>query len=62
MLSKSLGYKVIAEGVESKEQENYLCEQGCDGAQGYYYARPINAEDFIVLYRKKNSVKALAEE
>lgn len=40
-LSKSLGLSVIAEGVESIEQLNYLKEKECDDIQGYYFYRPM---------------------
>ncbi len=45
-MARSLGLQTIAEGVETKEQLNYLREQGCDEAQGYYYSKPITAERF----------------
>ncbi|MEA3455398.1 MAG: EAL domain-containing protein [Campylobacterota bacterium] len=43
-LSHSLGYKVIAEGIENREQEDFLREQGCDYGQGYYFSRPLKSE------------------
>lgn len=46
-LSKSLHLNVIAEGVETKEQEGYLVSRGCDMGQGYYYSRPVPAEEFL---------------
>jgi diguanylate cyclase (GGDEF)-like protein len=45
-LAHNLGYRVIAEGVEEKEQLDYLKEQGCDVVQGYYFSRPVAADDF----------------
>ncbi|MFO1388501.1 PAS domain S-box protein [Cellvibrio sp.] len=44
-LGHSLGLSVIAEGVETAEQRNVLAEMGCDAYQGYYFARPTEAED-----------------
>ena len=44
-LGHSLGLSVIAEGVETAEQRNLLAEMGCDAYQGYYFARPTEAED-----------------
>ena len=42
-MAHTLGKKVVAEGVETVEQLDFLRERGCDIAQGYYLARPIAA-------------------
>lgn len=41
-----LGMKLIAEGVETKEQAEFLKNSGCDYIQGYYYYRPMPEEEF----------------
>ncbi|MDD5229635.1 MAG: EAL domain-containing protein, partial [Methylococcales bacterium] len=41
-MAKSLRLNVIAEGVETLEQLNYLKECGCDTVQGYYFSRPVS--------------------
>ena len=45
-LSHALGARVVAEGVETKEQLSYLTENNCDMIQGYYFYKPMPAEEF----------------
>lgn len=45
-MAKKLGMTVIAEGVEKKEQVEFLSEMGCDVFQGYYFSKPMPVEDF----------------
>jgi len=44
-LGKSLGMQVIAEGVETVEQEAYIIAQGCHEGQGYLYSKPLSARE-----------------
>lgn len=46
-LAKSLGCITLAEGVETKEQLDFLAAEGCELIQGYYFYRPLSEEDFI---------------
>ncbi len=46
-LGHGLDMKVVAEGVESKEQRDCLKEMHCDMIQGFYYSKPLKQEDFI---------------
>jgi len=52
-LGKALNLKVIAEGVESNEDKEYLLEKGCLYMQGYYFSKPIKAKDFTSLLKTK---------
>jgi len=51
-LAHNLSYNVIAEGVESIEQINFLKQSGCTRFQGYYYYKPLPAEDVTKLLKK----------
>jgi len=51
-LSHKLGIKVVAEGVEEKNQLSELEKYGCDYIQGYYFAKPMSAKDFEEFIRK----------
>jgi len=48
-LAHGLDMKVVAEGVETVEQLNWLKEVKCDEIQGYYFSKPLNAQDFTKL-------------
>jgi len=45
-LSSGLEIDVLAEGVETKEQVDFLHQQGCQYIQGYYYSKPLTEDDF----------------
>ncbi len=49
-LSANLGFEVVAEGVENQEQLDYLRERNCHMFQGYYFSKPLSAEDFEKKY------------
>jgi len=48
-MAHALGFKVLAEGVESAEQLAFLQTHGCDLYQGYYRSRPVPADEFVKL-------------
>ena len=46
-MARHLGLRVVAEGVETQEQADFLVAHDCDGLQGYLYARPMPLADFL---------------
>ncbi|HQG64779.1 MAG TPA: EAL domain-containing protein [Smithella sp.] len=53
-MGRSLNLTVVAEGVETKEQESFLRQKVCDEMQGFYFSKPIEPDQFAVLLRKSN--------
>ena len=55
-LSKSMNLKVIAEGVETSHQKEFLQNNSCDEMQGYLYSKPLSQADFekLLIKIKKN--------
>lgn len=53
-LGHSLNLKVIAEGVETKEHEQFLMDQGCDEVQGFRYSRPVPTAKFEAFVNSYN--------
>ncbi|PHN19718.1 bifunctional diguanylate cyclase/phosphodiesterase [Pseudomonas sp. ICMP 460] len=57
-LGKSLGMQVIAEGVETAEQEAYIISEGCHEGQGYHYSKPLPARElaaYLKLAERNNA-------
>jgi len=56
VMAHSLKLLVIAEGVEDEQQLAYLCEQGCDEFQGYFFHKPLPASEFTQVLEKHQQV------
>jgi EAL domain-containing protein (putative c-di-GMP-specific phosphodiesterase class I) len=50
-IGKALGLTIIAEGVETAEQERFLKDRACDEMQGYLLSRPVPADDIPAIVR-----------
>ena len=51
-LAKKLNMKIVAEGIESREQVDFLTEQECDLIQGYFFAKPMPIAEFEEKYKE----------
>ncbi|WP_156473633.1 EAL domain-containing response regulator [Neptuniibacter marinus] len=54
VMSHDLGMRVVAEGVETLEQLQQLKEMNCDEVQGYYFSRPVVAEEFKTMLQEQS--------
>lgn len=59
-LGKSLGMQVIAEGVETAEQEAYIIAQGCHEGQGYLYSKPLPARELTLFLKQARRLSSAA--
>jgi len=59
-LGHSLGLAVIAEGVETAEQRDFLLGSGCRAYQGYFFSRPLAADAFTVYLHAQQAQRELA--
>ena len=51
---KKMGLKIVVEGVETKEQFDYLESLGVTYIQGYYFSKPIESEEYLRFLEKYN--------
>ncbi len=52
-LAHTLGFEVVAEGVETAEQHAMLLDMGCDIFQGYHFSKPVSGEEFLEYARRR---------
>jgi EAL domain-containing protein (putative c-di-GMP-specific phosphodiesterase class I) len=55
-MARSLGLSVTAEGIETQAQQTWMQHLGCESAQGYLFARPMGAEDFLKVLPGRDEV------
>ena len=60
-LAKDLGLEVVAEGVENKDQLQMLSQLGCNVIQGYYYSKPLTANEFEYWLSTHNNQQNLGD-
>lgn len=53
LLAQALNLKVVAEGVETEQQLNFLTHEKCDYIQGYYYSKPVPSTQFTLLLQQQ---------
>jgi EAL domain-containing protein (putative c-di-GMP-specific phosphodiesterase class I) len=56
-MGRTLSLSVIAQGVETKEQVNFLCERACDEFQGFYFSKAVPADRFAELLEAQMTMK-----
>jgi diguanylate cyclase (GGDEF)-like protein/PAS domain S-box-containing protein len=55
-MGRNLQLRVVAEGIETRRQLAFLTEQNCPEGQGYYFSRPVAADEFAVLLSRRFAV------
>jgi EAL domain-containing protein (putative c-di-GMP-specific phosphodiesterase class I) len=60
-MAHSMDVRVVAEGVETAEQLDFLRQRGCDEIQGYYFARPLPPIEITELLLKRSSLLTPAQ-
>jgi len=55
-MAQSLRLDVLAEGIETRRQRDFLIGEGCRCGQGYLFSLPLNAEDFAWVLQQRVSL------
>jgi len=58
-MARSLGLSVTAEGIETQAQQTWMQHLGCESAQGFLFARPMSAEDFVNVFAGRAEIGRL---
>ena len=61
-MAKTLGIHTLTEGIETKEQLDFLVASGCEAIQGYYYSKPLSRDDFFSLVGKQPGILETSDE
>ncbi len=56
-MGKTLSLTVVAEGVETEEQQAFLLDHACDAMQGYYFNKPVSQDEFASFLRQHRATK-----
>jgi diguanylate cyclase (GGDEF)-like protein/PAS domain S-box-containing protein len=51
-LAQNLGMEALAEGIETEEEWRFLADRGCPYGQGYYFSRPVPADEILAMHRR----------
>lgn len=54
-MAHSLGLKVVAEGIETKEENRIISQEGIDYIQGFYYSKPLPMGEFLEFLETENT-------
>jgi EAL domain-containing protein (putative c-di-GMP-specific phosphodiesterase class I) len=57
-LAHRLNLKVVAEGVETVQQRDFLLDNECDEMQGYHFSKPVSAEEILEMFRRAPTPEA----
>ncbi|MFI3172346.1 MAG: EAL domain-containing protein, partial [Eubacteriales bacterium] len=55
-MAQAMNLETVAEGIETKEQLEYLQRLNCEFGQGYYFSRPLPEEEFLEFFKSNTNV------